>query len=722
MGGPHDHDHGHDHDHEPARAAAGEDCCDETAAAASAGAGRGKKAMHFLTTIPKEEAAARWAAALAPLSPLGDETVALADAWRRVLAEDVVAPIDLPPFDRSLVDGFAVVAADTFAAGEEAPVRLRRLADAIPAGRDPTGIEVGSGACCEIATGAPIPRGANAVVMVEHTELEGEAAATSVAVFRAAVPGGRIQTAGADVRRGEIVFRRGARLGARETGTLAALGIARVAVRRRPRVAIVSTGDELREPGEPLAPGTIYDSNARILADLCRENGAEPVAFPIARDDEEQIRATLEDARRHDMVVLSGGTSKGAGDLSYRLVSDFEPPGKVVHGVAVKPGKPIVLAAWGRKPVMILPGFPTSAVITFGIFGLPVLRRLAGLEPVEAAARVEAEIALPMPSEPGRHEYVLVDLAPGTGDADPPRAFPLLKGSGSVSAFARADGYLEVAAGRKHVERGTRFPVTLLRGDRAIPPLVFVGSPCPALDEVFALLEARHGVTAKIVPAGSGGVLEALATGAADVAGVHGADEDGGPADATFAERAPGAVVIRGYVRRQGILAARATLEEALGRARAAAGVDADAEAIGVACVEALIASGARLLNRNRGSGARELLEGIIATLAARGENTAAGLGKTIAGYGVETRSHAGVAAAIAAGRADWGLAIESVAGELGFQPLREEGYDLVVAAGRSDRPAVAALLDVLGSEEARAAIEARRGYRVPAGIGKPRA
>ena len=382
----------------------------------------------FLTVLPREEAMRRFEVALVP-APLGSEAVALAESLGRVLARDVTSPIDVPPFDRSSVDGFAVRAADLASAGEIAPVTLRLNDEVVACGVMPK-LAVASGTATPVATGAPIPRGADAVVMVEHTEPEAMSAGAAIAVRRAAAPGQFIGFAGADMAQGETLLRRGMVIGSREIGMLAACGIARVPVWRKPRVGVLSTGDELIEPGRPLAPAAIYDSNGPIIAAAVAENGGEPVFYGASADEEAVLDTAIRNAFAEcDMVLLSGGTSKGAGDLTYRIVSRLGRPGIVAHGVALKPGKPLCLAVCDGKAVVVLPGFPTSAMFTFHDVIAPVLRRLAGL-PMRSEAQVQARVPVRIPSELGRTEFVMVSLVEGEeGYA----AYPIGKSSGSAS-------------------------------------------------------------------------------------------------------------------------------------------------------------------------------------------------------------------------------------------------------------------------------------------------
>lgn len=628
------------------------------------------KQRQFLEVLDRDEAERRWHAAL-DLARLEAERVPLAEALGRVLAEDVRAEVDVPGFDRSNMDGFAVRAEDTYGASESEPVRLALSAESIPTGVEPK-IEVGPGTASSIATGGMLPRGADAVMPVEHTDLED--GGRRVVVRRATAPGGAVSFAGTDMGRGETVLFAGTRLTSRDTGVLAAIGREHVAVVRRPRVAVLSTGDEIVAPGAPMRPGLVYDSNARILADAVRELGGDPVFAGCFRDDEAALRSGVRRALEEaDLVLLSGGTSKGEGDLCARVVDELE-PGILVHGVALKPGKPICLAAHGRRPVVILPGFPTSAVFTFHELVAPVLRRLVGLPPDRREA-VSARLALRTSSERGRLEYLLVGLVPGVDGAL--AAYPMGKGSGSVTAFSRADGFVRIPRNVEILDAGAPVEVTLVGRDLALADLVVVGSHCAGLDLLASAL-ARKGYTVKLLAVGSQAGLTAAERRECDVAPVHLLDPASGRYNAPFLT--PGLALVRGYLRMQGVVTRPSETRD----------------------VAALVGDPAlRMVNRNRGSGTRVVIDELLGD-------------RRPPGFAHEPRSHYAVAAAVAQGRADWGVTIETVAAEAGlrFQPLREEHYDFVVPEERLERPAVAALRRLLapGTEVRRAL--AARGFR----------
>jgi putative molybdopterin biosynthesis protein len=623
----------------------------------------------FLDVVDRDTAERRWWDAVRP-ARLGAEDVALDRALGRVLAGDVASDVDVPAFDRSDVDGHALRAADTYGAAEESPRRLRLNPEELATGVVPER-PVEPGTATPVATGGMLPRGADAVLMVEHARVEGE----TLVLLRPVTPGAHVTFAGTDVALGELVLRKGTVLTARETGLLAAVGRGTVAVVRRPRVAILSTGDEVIPPGAPPRPAAVYDANATLLADAVRELGGEPVPLGIVGDDE----AALDEAMRRglhaaDLVLLSGGTSKGAGDLSYRALAR-QRPGVVVHGVALKPGKPVCLGAAGGVPMAILPGFPTSAIFTFHEFVAPVLRRMAGLGPASRPA-IEAHMAMRCNSERGRTEYLLVNLVPGPEGL---AAYPMGKGSGSVTTFSRADGFVVIPRQQEYVDRGEPVQVTPLGREVTAADLVAIGSHCVGLDALLGRL-AERGYRPKALWVGSQGGLDAAARGECDVAGVHLLD----PATDTY--NAPflpdGVTLVPGYGRMQCLIYRPG---DARFEGRSAA------EAVDLACGD----PACLMVNRNRGSGTRVLLDGMLG-------------GRRPPGSAVEVRSHNAVAAAVRQGRADWGVAIAPVARAYGlaFTPVRAERYDFAVPAARWDRPAVDAFRALLGEPETRAMLK----------------
>jgi putative molybdopterin biosynthesis protein len=631
----------------------------------------------FLEVVPPEEAQARFAAAI-DFSPQGSETVALTAALGRILAADLSAPIDVPPFDRSGVDGFAVRAADTTGATEQTPRRLTLNPEVIACGSATRG-EVIPGTATTIATGGMIPRGADAVIMIEHTDLLETAQGPAIDLFRAAPPGQFIGFAGSDIGRGETLLRKGTRLTSREIGMLAACGFESLAVLQRPKVAVLGTGDELVQPGEPLRPGAVYDSNSAIIAAAVIEAGGEPMAFGAYPDNERALEAVLQRALAEcEIVLLSGGTSKGAGDLSYRIVSRMARV--LVHGVALKPGKPLCLAVaqgdQSAKPIVVLPGFPTSAIFTFHAFVAPLIRARAGL-PKETTQTASARVPVRIASELGRQEFVLVALTEGSGGLT---AFPTGKGSGAVTAFSQADGFLAIDALANALDAGTIADVTLIGAHERLPDLVIMGSHCVALDSVLSRL-ADQGIAARSIAIGSQGGVTAIRRGECDIAPVHLLDPAGETYNAHLVK--PGLSLVRGWERMQGFVF-RAGDPRFVGRSAAEA-------------LKAALADQACLMvNRNAGAGTRILIDRLLA-------------GSRPLGYANQPRSHNAVAAAVAQNRADWGIAIESVARMygLGFLPIAPEHYDFLIADSRRERPAVQAFLAALRDPGVRLSITA---------------
>ena len=612
--------------------------------------------------------------------PVGIEELSLEKCIGRVLAEDIEAMIDVPPFDRASMDGFAVHAKDTFGAEEDKPVTLR-VVGRVGAGENPN-VSVDEREAVEISTGAPIPKGANAVVMVEYTWRENDL----LKVYSPVVPSDNIMGAGSDIMAGELILRRGDFLTPRETAVLSALGVTRTKVFKKPRVGIISTGNEVVSPGTSLEYGKIYDINARSISDSVIDCEGIPKFLGIARDDKAAIKSKIEEGLRvSDVVILSGGTSAGVGDLLYRVIDEIGKPGILVHGVSVKPGKPVIIAVVNGRPLFGLPGYPTSALMMFNIFVQPILREMAGLRAEAEKRIIEARTAERIYSSFGRYEYMPINIVrTEKGDYT---VYPVPGGSGAITTLAEADGFIEVPGDRAFLDEGEKVSVELFSLELKPADLMIIGSHCLGIDLILRLMRSRKlFFRTKVINTGSSGGLSAIRRGEADIAGTHLLDEKTGEYNIPFMERfgiADKAVFIRGYMREQGLLVAKSNPKRIQG-------------------LEDLTEGKLSFINRNPGSGTRILLDMKLQEIAEKKHLSFEKIKTGIKGYEVEAKSHTAVAVAILQGKADLGLAIRAAAEmySLDFIPIADERYDFLVQKSRLSKPGVQAFLEVLRSAE----------------------
>jgi molybdopterin molybdotransferase len=398
----------------------------------------------FTDTLPFDEALRLVMAAPRPIGRTARVNLDGADG--RVVVSEVRANVDVPPFDRAAMDGYAVIAADTSAATAAAPAGLRLIGRVFTG--EPSAGRVTPGACMEIATGAPMPDGADAVVMVEQTSTGAD---DVIQIQRAVSPRQHVGPRGGDITSGHVVLNAGMVMTPARIGVLAALGHSNIEVYARPRVAVLCTGDEVVDPGQPLGPGQLYNVNRFTLEALVRRHGGEPVVLPTSRDSIEALTHTLVQAGGCDILVFSGGSSVGERDL---VIDALRQHGEVIfHGVAIKPGKPTVFGRIGQAPVLGLSGYPTSCLSNAHLFLVPLLRATARL-PKWEPRRVTLPLARRITSTPGRMQFYTVRVVDG-------QAEPAFKASGDITSMANADGYVTIAAGADVVEAGTEVTITL---------------------------------------------------------------------------------------------------------------------------------------------------------------------------------------------------------------------------------------------------------------------
>jgi len=376
---------------------------------------------------------------------LGEEDVALLEAYNRVLKENIVSNLDIPPFNRSTVDGYAVNSEDTFGADENQPASLK-VSGVVNVGEQPK-VVLAKGEAAEIVTGAPIPEGADAVVMVEDTERTNG----DLQVFSSVTKNENIMKKGTDIKNGETVLRAGQVLGSTEIGVLAALGLTKAKVYKLPMVAVLSTGGEVTEPGKALPPGKIYDINAYSISTAVIESGGKPIYFGVVPDDKAALTKTLQCALASaDMVITSGGVSVGPKDFTPQIVDSLGKPGLIVYGIAVKPGKPTTVGFVDDKPVFSLPGHPTSALLIFYLLVRPILQRLSG-RTVSEIKSIRAFAGARMFSAKGRRTYVMVRLS--LDENGKLFAEPVETGaSGAITTLAKADGFVEVPENQQFID------------------------------------------------------------------------------------------------------------------------------------------------------------------------------------------------------------------------------------------------------------------------------
>jgi molybdenum cofactor synthesis domain-containing protein len=585
------------------------------------------------------------------------ETVPLDEARGRVLSERVDAGLDVPGFDRASVDGYAVRAADTFGADEADPVVLD-IVGAVHAGAEPD-VEVREGACAEISTGAVMPPGADAVVMVERTD-ERE---SGVAVRTSVAPGDAVMAAGADIAAGSRALGPGTHVTPREIGLLSALGVDEVPVRGRPTVGIVSTGDELVRPGDDLNSdaGQIYDVNSYTIAAGVEEAGGEAVLYPHAGDDyDEMERLLVEAADECDLVLSSGSTSASAVDVIYRVI---EREGDLLlHGVAVKPGKPMLIGRLADSAYVGLPGYPVSALTIFRTFVAPAIRDAAGL-PDPQTATVDGEMAVRERYDEGRTRLMPVGLVEdGTGTT---LVYPVDKGSGATTSLVEADGIVEVDADTAYLAAGERVTVQLFSPAVRPPALLGVGEDDPALS---CLLDDLR--NPRYLDVGSRQARRRLRDGVPDVAVVS------GPSD-----RDVDAAEIGGWTREWGLLVPPGN----------PAGVEGVAD---------LVDADVRFVNRVRDAGLRASFDAALDDLAADRGVERPELEDDIDGYGLTVKGVESPARRVLDGRADAGLGLRATAETLdcGFVPVGTERVRVLANRDRADKPAVGTLSGLLDS------------------------
>ena len=631
------------------------------------------------------------------LKPVGVEIVPLSQALGRVLADDVTALWDAPPFDRSEVDGYALISLSAEGAEEDRPVKLR-VKGSVRIGEIPD-VEVGIGEAVEIDTGAVLPRGADSVIMVEYTKRDGD----YLYVFRSVTSGDNVARAGSDIIKGEILLRGGTLLGVGEVASLSAVGVSYVKVFRKPRIAIYSIGNELVEPGKALRGAEVYNVNTNSVSAALTELGAEPFVKGVLPDDLEVIREEfVKSLNDFDALIASGGTSAGVGDLTYRVLDELGEPGVIIHGLKQKPGKPTVIAVVNGKLAIGLPGFPLSCLTALRNAVAPLIAELSGLRLSYLRPwSIRAKLSERLKGIRGKELLIPTVLIKRRDEL---LAYPLRVKSGSTYVLTYADGFIKLPEEAYVLNKGDEVRVELFRKGWNPPDLAVIGSHDYLLERLV-LKEVGKDSIIKLVPAGSTKGFLSTASGLADVGGSHLLDPETREYNTPYVRKlgVEGKVyVVRGWLRDIGFVVKAGDPK-------------------GITEFKDLLRDDVVFINRNKGSGTRTYIDLRLKELSNELGTTLNKLVKNIKGYTNEVRTHTGVAASVADGRADVGVAVKHAAKLYGlkFIKLTEENYDLVVSKESWSKPLIKQLINLLRSERIKEVMNAFEGYSQSKETGK---
>lgn len=550
-----------------------------------------------------------------------------------ISAEDVFSTQDIPPFDRSEVDGFAVNHKSVEEAEEDSPIKLKVIGEVVIGGKPE--IEVNRGEAAYISTGSVIPRGADSVVMVERTSRK----SSEVLIYKSLKPGENIAHAGADFFENEVLAFRGELINPETVALLSTSGIDRIKVYKKLKIGVFSTGNELIEPGKELEEGMIYDSNSYYFVSSLISSGlASCKMLGILEDDEEStLDFVKKNCQDYDILISSGSTSAGFHDLLYKVVANLKGV-MLFHGIAMKPGKPTFLATIGKSIFIGMPGFPLSSASVLRYIVIPSIKRAYG---IDEARRKKVKLPFRINSDRGK-ETVLPAIIGRSG-----RAYPIFGDSGSISRLSYADGFVIIPSKRSFYGRdhGVEF-FPLTERKRGI---LFIGSNDPLIERIIYSISPHP----KIINSGSWGGVEAIRIGEADIAGIHILRGETYNKFIMDGEMKKNSVLVRGFSRSQGFVSRE-----------------------GISSFEKIIENSLIFVNRNKGSGTRDLIEEEIESQ--MGNNFQRDI---LRGYFWEAKSHAAVARAVKQGRADVGVSLEFYSKKLNlkFHKIREENYDILM-------------------------------------------
>ena len=624
----------------------------------------------YIDNMNLDEAQNLWKQSLSEsgcLNPMASETISVDESLGRITAEPVFAHLSSPFYNASAMDGIAVRFKDTIGSSETAPVRLS------------------SGSQFEyVNTGNALPAHFDAVIMIEDVQPVDD---NTVEIIAPVTPWKHVRTIGEDIVATELILPDGHLIRPIDLGAMLATGLTQVTVRKKPACVVIPTGTELTQPGSPLKPGNIIEFNSRVLAGYLREWGIQTDRSPIVSDSKESLREAIADgAAKYDFVIINAGASAGSKDYTAQVLAKL---GEVVlHGVNIKPGKPVILAIVNGKPVIGLPGYTVSAVITLHLFVKDLVDALLGT--VSKPSRfIEASLSRPLASRLGVEEFIRVKLGKVGKTL---MASPASRGAGAVMSLVQADGFLTVPSNSEGIGAGEKVNIELLRAEHEIEnTLVFIGSHDNILDVLANMLHRLRPVCRlSSAHVGSMGGIMAIKRGEAHLAGTHLLDEKTGEYNISFIKKYLAAVplqLINLAYRDQGLLVPKGNPK-------------------GITGFEDLTRQDVRFINRQRGAGTRLLTDMHLKQLDIDPDR--------VIGYDKEEYTHMNVASAIASNNADSGLAIRAaaVALDLDFIPVAQERYDIILPMEHLDDPKVRAFLQTIRENDAfRQTVESLSGY-----------
>jgi len=629
-----------------------------------------KKRNVYLKGVPLQEARDKFFEGLAvfreELRMEGEPIPVDVGALSRITAEPVFAKLSQPAYHSCAMDGIATRSHLTFGASETNPRRLRLGEEAV-----------------YVDTGDPLPRGFDSVIMVEDLI---ETTPLEVAIISPARPWQHVRTAGEDIVATELVLPENHKIRAFDLGALLAAGVTQVMVRRKPKVAIIPTGDELILPGTTPEVGDITEFNSRLIGGLVQEWGGEPIFWDIVPDEPQALtEAVVKASLSADIIVVNAGSSAGSEDYTSDIVKSL---GELfVHGVAIKPGKPTILGIVDNKPFFGIPGYPVSAALSCELFLLPLLAKMLG-QTVKERTTINATLARRIVSVPGMDEFIRVKVGKVGGRYV---ASPLARGAGAIMSLVRADGYIEIPGSSQGIQESSEVAVHLLRDAEEIDnAVVAIGSHDLALDLLGSLLSGKYpGMSLSSTHVGSMGGIMAMRRGEAHIAGVHLLDEETGEYNVPYVKRyldSKDYALVNLVHREQGLIVAPGNPK-------------------GIQGISDLVKPGVSFVNRQRGAGTRILLDLELKKLGISEDQ--------ISGYEHEEYTHMGVAASVANSVADVGLGIRSAARALGldFVPVAWERYDLLMTKEFLHSSLMDKLLSIISSSEFKGQVESLGGY-----------